>query len=238
MSSVVEKLNKLKIADLKPILAKVGLPVSGKKNELVDRILASKEALAAAGLSEDAAPAAGDDMNADLPDLPPSEEADAPSIVPTAASATVPPAVEPPATATTTTASATTTEAPKLDDEAERRRKRAERFGIPLVEEKKAQAPAKSTPKATASKAGGAKAAPTNANPAATEDPEKMRKRAERFGVPLAAPGASNGRAKNTKEAAPAAPVDPAEDERKRKRAERFGIAAGSPAEKKAKAES
>ncbi|KAG9004203.1 hypothetical protein FRB90_011044 [Tulasnella sp. 427] len=236
MSNAAEKLNKLKIADLKPILAKVGLPVSGKKNELVDRILASKEGLAAAGLSDDVAPAAGDDMNADLPDLPPSEEADAPNIVPIAASAAAPLAVEPPAAATTT--SATTTEVPKLDDEAERRRKRAERFGIPLVEEKKAQAPAKSTPKATASKAGGAKPAPTNANPAATEDPEKMRKRAERFGVPLAAPGTSNGRAKNTKETAPAAPVDPAEEERKRKRAERFGIAAGAPAEKKAKAES
>ncbi|KAG9046252.1 hypothetical protein FS837_004778 [Tulasnella sp. UAMH 9824] len=241
MSSAADKLNKLKVADLKPILQKVGLPVSGKKNELVDRILASKEALAAAGLGDEPAPAAQEDMNADLPDLP-AEEPIVSNTVPTPAHVPAPvaavPAAEPPAAATTTTAP----EAPKLDDEAERRRKRAERFGIPFVDEKKKAAPpAKPASGAGASKASGAKPAAAPAAPASPEE-DRLRKRAERFGLPVATAGAaSNGRTKGAaKETAPApaAVVDPAEEEKKRKRAERFGKVSGAPVEKKAKADS
>ncbi|KAG8942972.1 hypothetical protein FRC00_011469, partial [Tulasnella sp. 408] len=206
MSSAADKLNKLKVADLKPILQKVGLPVSGKKNELVDRILASKEALAAAGLGDEPAPAPQEDMNADLPDLP-TEEPTVSNTIPTPAPAPVAaaPAAEPPAAAATTTDAP---DAPKLDDEAERRRKRAERFGIPFVDEKKKAAPpAKPASGAGASKASGAKPAAAPAAPASPEEQDRLRKRAERFGLPVATAGAaSNGRTKGAaKEKAPAA---------------------------------
>lgn len=173
-------------------------------------------------------------MNADLPDLPPAEESTITNAVPTPAPTAAPQAIDPPPTTTT----ATTSDSPKLNDEAELRRKRAERFGIPFVDEqKKPAAPAKPASNAAASKTKPVAADPI---PASAEEVERLRKRAERFGLPLATPGAtSNGRTKSAaKETAPPAVLDPAEEEKKRKRAEKFGKVTGAPVEKRAKSDS
>jgi len=84
------------------------------------------------------------------------------------------------------------------DPEAEKRRKRAERFGIPLVEPHKprpprAQAPQKRSP---------------------FDGPKKLEARAARFETVTAA----------QKRHAPTESIDVEEQEKRRKRAERFGI--------------
>ena len=141
------KLKALKVVDLKHILssASVSVPAKATKNDLIAKILGSKEAL---------------DAHAKLypPDdllAPPEEYAtrslliyiltfsrvdwnvDQPESAVEATPAPAPPPAKPTSTSAAAPAPATTTEAPAdADPELEKRRQRAARFGIPLVEPK------------------------------------------------------------------------------------------------------
>ncbi|KAJ7072488.1 hypothetical protein C8F01DRAFT_1243539 [Mycena amicta] len=187
------KLKSLKVAELKDLLKGQTLPAKANKVDLIARIIASKEATDAynakyAPKDDLLAPPEDLDWDADqvaapetaaeppvktcLPQLKPAlnnepEPAPAPVVSP-------PPAVE--------------------DAELEKRKKRAERFGIPLVEVRQ---PVAKQPKK----------APTKTGEVAEE---KLTARAARFGT-------------GQKRSAPVVEeVDAEEAERRRKRAERF----------------
>ncbi|KAG9099963.1 hypothetical protein FRC07_010455, partial [Ceratobasidium sp. 392] len=159
----------LKVPELKDILTKSNTPIGSKANkaDLIAKILATPVALelAGGGTGGEVAKGGDDDL------LAPPDEFDweggaeskgaAPAAEPAAAAsaaeadpATAPesttnleaPATEP---TTTTTTEAPTSEAPQSqeDIELERRKARAARFGVPLVEQ-----PAKKTPKPPRSK--------------------------------------------------------------------------------------
>ncbi|KAF8813608.1 hypothetical protein BYT27DRAFT_7180360 [Phlegmacium glaucopus] len=180
------KLKALKVVDLRAIFAKanVQVPAKATKSDLISRIQASKPAqdayLALYPQDDLLAPPEDVDWNVDQPvvvPLPATKESKQPATKPT----TPPPTVTP------------------TDPELEKRRKRAERFGIPLIEPKK---------------------------PTTSDAAEKLKERAARFGTKVQpdtpAPAPSNDK-KNLKRSAPQADtVDPEELERRRKRAERF----------------
>ncbi|KAI6037859.1 hypothetical protein EDC04DRAFT_2604515 [Pisolithus marmoratus] len=95
-----------------------------------------------------------------------------------------------------------------VDDELAKHKARAERFGIPLVEPK--QPPQRQAKKVSQMKQSGP----------VLDDPEKLKKRAERFGsTNTPTPTVKSG----SKRAAPVEEVDAEELERRRKRAERLG---------------
>ncbi|KAF8210073.1 hypothetical protein K438DRAFT_2011539 [Mycena galopus ATCC 62051] len=211
------KLKSLKVADLKDILSKAQQPPPAKatKTDLIARILASKEATDV----YNAKFAPKDDLLAPPEDLdwddqvnspaeaakpPPAPVAKAPAVKPVSAAKPVtapPPAHAPtsdPAPALTPEPTTTTGSKTAEELELEKRRQRAQRFGIPLVEQK--------SPAVKKSKAAVASAAK---QPDATE---KLSARAARFGT-------------GKKRPAPAEDVDLEEQERRRKRAERFGTA-------------
>lgn len=235
--------SKLKVTDLKDLLSARSLPVSGKKEELIARLTES-----------DAANPSADDLG-DL--APPEEEYDwdtpatktystlgeshlnksaaksetkpavAPAPVPSAApkqrveapkpaattTATSPPAPGPTDAPAVSAADTAATDA-ALAEELEKRRRRAERFGIPLAESAKALERAKRF---------GARATGT--------DEAKKAARGKKFGNQV---WTNNGNAKNgeankpVEKKTPAPPKktimdDPVEAEKAKKRAERFG---------------
>ncbi|KAL0082586.1 hypothetical protein J3Q64DRAFT_1164332 [Phycomyces blakesleeanus] len=95
-------------------------------------------------------------------------------------------------------------------DEKAKKELRAARFGIPVAVAKTAASPSKSTPKVQTPKVQtGKTVAPKGI------DPETLKKRAERFGLPQKG-GKIEKNGKSTV-------LDPVEEEKKRKRAERFG---------------
>lgn len=116
-------------------------------------------------------------------------------------------------------AATTSTEPPRVDNqtlvdgELEKRKARAARFGIPLVEPKK---PHQLSPK---------KVAPSTKIISVPEDPEKLEARTARFGIDDAITQAPKHGAKR---AAPVEEVDAEEHERRRKRAERFRSSNGA----------
>lgn len=134
-----------------------------------------------------------------------------------AAAPASPPKPAPVASETSQAAAPAAAAATAVDDELEKRKARAARFGIQLVEPSKpkpAKAPSAQTPK--------------SAGPAADADPEKRKARAQRFGGAIpeqqtgAAPASAAGGGKKRRPAIEE--VDAEEQERRRKRAERFGI--------------
>lgn len=201
------KLKALRVTDLKEILkrASVTAPPRATKADLITKILAEPAAVNAynalhnpTGISpqQDASSKPKSAAKSEVVAKPPAKQPVSPKKVqdPT-------PAPKPQSTTTSTTkpADATTGEDPEL----ERRKARAARFGIPLVDSNKP--------------------APTDKKfkPPPPDDEAKLKERADRFGSNAAAENADQPRRKR---GAPEEPADPEEIERRRKRAERFGI--------------
>ncbi|KAJ3749110.1 hypothetical protein DFH05DRAFT_1475518 [Lentinula detonsa] len=232
------KLKSLKVVDLKQILTKANVAPAGKANkaDLIAKIIASPAAVDAFNAiypSAEPAPAANDDLLAPPEDLdwtveevPPSKSDDiAPDPTtktpaePAKASASEPTPTSEPSKASTTTESTLNT----VDADLEKRKQRAARFGIPLVEPK------------TKNKSKQLSVTAKKTDTPATQpsvDAAKLQGRAQRFGLKTGATAkALSGKdnqtspdSKRKRSAVPAADVDPEEAERRRKRAERFGL--------------
>jgi len=284
------KLKALKVADLKEILTKSGTPIGSKSNkaDLIAKILTTPAALELAG-GETAAPAAPAEAKVDDDLLAPPDEFDwdgnagekvEPAATTTDAEAValaeepaapVPAVAEPAEASTTTTETAPTTEAtalttdsaqptPAEDEEVARRRARAERFGVPFVENPepvKGPKPARQKGKANATTAEGAKKADGGKKADGVKKADGGKKADQKEGAKKAEEVKKDPKPPkiSAKEAAPndddaklaaraarfgisgpattAAEVsaDPADDEKKKKREARFG----DPVAKKAK---
>ncbi|KAJ8507912.1 hypothetical protein ONZ45_g9756 [Pleurotus djamor] len=198
----------LKVVELKDILTKsnTSFPPKANKQDLIQRILSTPAALDQYSKQHSIPTSATDDLlalpddvdwNEDLTSTEPAVPAE-----PTPSSPPKPPAPTPVAAATATETADAPPPAdatPSADPELDARKRRAERFGIPLVEPK---APKPKKEKVVKSPAG--------------VDPEKLKAREARFGKAAAT-------TKTTPQKR-AAPVDPEEEEKRKKRAERFGI--------------
>ncbi|KAI5989908.1 hypothetical protein EDD15DRAFT_2170974, partial [Pisolithus albus] len=234
----------LKVADLKEILVKASAPAPARvnKQDLINKILANPTAVkvyeelylpsnptskpAPTSPQKQAPPAStNDDLVLDWSIM---DAGDVSPVTASPAKNPVPPH-QPPLTkptqennhATPPKAPASSTKTPPLpsnnakadnpatvDDELEKRKARAARFGIPLVGP--TQSPQHQARKVSQTKQTGQ----------LPDDPERLKKRAERFGISNApVQPAKSG----SKRAAPAEEVDAEELERRRKRAERFG---------------
>ncbi|TFK18923.1 hypothetical protein FA15DRAFT_674908 [Coprinopsis marcescibilis] len=131
------KLKALKVAELRAILsqANASAPAKATKQDLITRILASESAQAAyqQTYEPDAVTSPTDDT-LDAPDLP-----EDPPAAPEEFEEAFEPLAEEPEEPTTTETAA------PVDPELEARKKRAERFGIPLVEPTKPKAKVEKT---------------------------------------------------------------------------------------------
>lgn len=120
------------------------------------------------------------------------------------------------------------------DDELEKRKARAERFGIPLVESPKPKTKSNPAPAPAPNSAKAPDVSPVFSEPVPVidtlrlQDLEKLKARAQRFGTDKVEhkKGTADVPAIGNKKrgAAVVEEVDPEEQERRRKRAERFGI--------------
>ncbi|TFL01542.1 hypothetical protein BDV98DRAFT_604248 [Pterulicium gracile] len=164
------RLKALKVADLKVYLQKAGLDTNGKKQDLVNRILENKSARDIFEPPTDATPedqpaAAPAPVPATSTPVSPAPAADPPRTPASAATQATPASVK---AENAAAGSASPAAAPAVtetgDEDLEKRRKRAERFGIPLVEKS---------------------ATNGSSNPTATD--ERKKARAERFGIPAVA---------------------------------------------------
>ncbi|KAI7878226.1 hypothetical protein K492DRAFT_209120 [Lichtheimia hyalospora FSU 10163] len=248
-----EKYKSLKVKELQEILQKNGLPVSGKKEELIDRLVKHDESKALESLDDLAGLEEFEESKLDLDSLDPDlkslndkpEVAEKPKEEPSKAEDKVtaaPPTSkadttsnEKPATEQSTTTAAT--EEDVKDEPAKEVVKPGSSFKYtPITFAKKPSTTTtspspKPLPKATAAAA------------SKNDDIEKKLERAKRFNVPLDEKTKQQMRAErfgSGKKATSSSGVDPevlkrraerfgivtkeAEDEKKRKRAERFGI--------------
>ena len=199
-----DNVDSFKVVELRAFLTERGLPTTGVKSVLVARL---REALGGGPGDDDAeVDILGDETAAPAPKAAP-KAASAPVAAPVAAAA---PRAKQPATKSS-------------DGEAEARRKRAARFGVPEV----VQAPKK--PAAEKKRAREPQAAAPAATAVASDlvDAERLAARAKKFGVlpppeVLVADERKQARAKRFQTGAAAA-VD---DEKMRARAQRFGLSA------------
>ncbi|KAJ4498321.1 hypothetical protein C8R41DRAFT_938645 [Lentinula lateritia] len=233
------KLKSLKVVDLKQILTRASAVPAGKANkaDLIAKIIATPAAVDAfnalhpskpAPPSHDDLLAPPEDLDWTVDEVPPSKLVEAASEPTTETPASL--AAEP---ATAPISAQDTAPEPQVshtaesashpaDAELEKRKQRAARFGIPLVETKTRQR------LATAIKTNVTTTQPS-------DDAEKIKARAERFGLKIAANGKTGPSEDNQsspgskrKRGAVAPPpegeVDLEEVERRQKRAERFGL--------------
>ncbi|KAK0202773.1 hypothetical protein DFS33DRAFT_1488866 [Desarmillaria ectypa] len=203
------KLKALKVVDLKAILAtaSVSLPAKANKQDLINTILASQAALDAYNTLHDVPvqvdPPKPPEKKAQPPIPVKAKPSEPPKIPPKAEPATEPVTAAPPVSVSAAPEPAMAADA-DVDPELEKRKQRAARFGIPLVEFKPDR-----------------KNASRKKLPTAVDDPEKVKSRAARFGIvtkPLTSP--------SSKRKAPATvteEVDAEELVRRQKRVERFG---------------
>ncbi|KAK0501487.1 hypothetical protein EDD18DRAFT_737884 [Armillaria luteobubalina] len=190
------KLKALKVVDLKAILAtaSVSLPAKANKQDLINTILASQPALDAYNTLHDIP------VQVDPPKAT-AKKAEPPTPV-KAKPVEAPPKEEPVAEPTAAEEPAAVVPTPAVEDpELEKRKLRAARFGIPLVE-----------PKPDRKNASRRKL---------SDDPEKIKSRAARFGIntkPTTSPPSKRKASATVTEE-----VDAEELARRKKRAERFG---------------
>ncbi|KAI5476029.1 hypothetical protein MNV49_000501 [Pseudohyphozyma bogoriensis] len=231
MSHTESSLKTLTVPKLKELLTELQLAVTGKKDELIARILESQSSAA------EPAPVTAADPVANVEPVP----AVADPAAPAAATTTPAPAPEAAPAASAKPELSAEEKQKRVDDEEEKRRKRAEKFGIPFVpkggvaeeteEEKKKRERAEKY--GTGAKAED-KTAASNKSIDKLDQPLSERKQKQ----PKPAPSAPTSATAPKPAAATPKSVDPElqkkiaeEEEKKRKRAERFG----EPEEKKAK---
>ncbi|ODN73259.1 hypothetical protein L202_07812 [Cryptococcus amylolentus CBS 6039] len=233
------QLQKLKVTDLKEILSKASLPQTGKKDDLIKRIIENN--LSAEVQQEELTdPDAIDGTNvpASAPEATTAPAAPNTTLIDPTDTTTIPPPVEPlvptdaPSADADPLAAASDASAPEPELTADQKamKARAERFGVPFqLPKPKPAAAAPAAPKEAAPKpAEKQKAGAIDKNPLGYSD-EVLARRTAKFGAvekKTAAPAPAA--AAKPEEKAPE-PVDPeaaarlaAEEEKKRKRLEKF----------------
>ncbi|XP_052800405.1 SAP domain-containing ribonucleoprotein-like isoform X2 [Mya arenaria] len=222
MADTMEDFSKLKVTELKKLLKEQGLPITGSKSDLVERLSGTMKVATAEGADlEDAVL----DENVDL-----TEPAAKPKIEPITASAKTDTKEEP----NTEDKEATTKPISTSLTPAERLKLRAERFGV-VNEDMKKQLRSErfGSKKEGGSKAGAGSGADVDvlkkraerfgqvlsSSLSKVDEDERIRKRKERFGEITTATNNTPKIAKITVNA------NPADQEKLKKRAERFGKA-------------
>ncbi|ORX40610.1 hypothetical protein BD324DRAFT_611512 [Kockovaella imperatae] len=229
------KLQKLKVAELKELLSKHNLPQTGKKDELVKRLVENN-------ISTEE----GDEELLD-PDDVETDQATAPTSSAVPAASTLTSAGEMPEKSTDPTNGSSV----ELTPEQQAMKARAERFGMPYnpnASSRSGQKSGSGSEKATAqqphtpassSTSQAQKAGPIDKAPLGVSE-ETLAKRAAKFGLPEKTSAAATAPAAESRTKAASTPAPPKaeaemtpelkekiaiEEEKKRKRAEKFGTA-------------
>ncbi|KAH8551864.1 hypothetical protein BGW37DRAFT_492668 [Umbelopsis sp. PMI_123] len=234
---MADKYSKLKVKELQELLQKHGLPHSGKKDELIDRLvkhddkkmddLALEEELGnleefdeakLEELAQDPEFKAMQAVDTEKQNTESVAKVENTTETPKEPEVQVKPGSDFKFTPIKFDAPAETTSAKDTaaKSEAEKRLERAKRFGVPVKEEVKKELRAQKFSSNTSP------AEEKSPSPVAkhVETDDALKKRAERFGLPTKNQKPAGGKAAQAK---PAPVLDPAEEEKKRKRAERFG---------------
>jgi SAP domain-containing ribonucleoprotein len=168
------KLKALKVADLKAVLTQAGLDTNGKKQDLISRIIDNKTAREIVEPPTTIPPQPHGDTASDP--TPPS--------VATQVTACVATETEPAQVGLHSTNNLQTSSDVGTDDDLEKRRKRAERFGIPLIESSQLSAETVGlNNSADKLKERAERFGTGSGDMMDAEEIERRRKRAERFGT-------------------------------------------------------